>query len=576
VKAYLTFAALLQIAGIAACSADKPKAFVRKDFKSLLTIADRIESSLPVLGGSESDGPGERSVIWRGANQEVISHLRVNDELSRRTQGSPMVMVSFAHSSPLAEQLRTAQETILWSPGTDDADGFGLIEVKSIEKLTRIAKLAHARTGLACGLVQLVSGESLLVADSYVAPEYIESVKLSDVESLLALPSEDEIKKLVQTLEAMGSRFHNLPSGLLTSDVVKDMMTTAGSKIPGFTVTQFDHSSTHLTTQKSVIATIPGEQPDLPMIIIGAHLDSINQSDENIAPGADDDATGIATLVESIRTIAAMGAKFERTIEFHGYAAEEIGLIGSANIAQQYRATGKKVAAMFQLDMVSWSSDPTDITIYLVTNDTNPILRRSLKELMKTYLDGKYAEGTLRAGTSDHKSWTNNGFNAVFPFENPIDYNEALHTPKDTLETINNFPLAKQFTKLTLAFLSHHAGLIAAKSEYEAKVNAAENSLTDDIKIAVTTRNSGVWDLAAATVNDAEKIESCVVSEIKSATCIGSLVQLIKVGDANNRRFFLNSASQPVFFNDGEVRMFIAYDSKDSAIQQRTVIFRKK
>ena len=52
------------------------------------------------------------------------------------------------------------------------------------------------------------------------------------------------------------------------------------------------------------------------------------------APGADDDASGIATLTEVIRVALANGWKPKRTVKFMGYAAEEVGLRGSNAIAQ--------------------------------------------------------------------------------------------------------------------------------------------------------------------------------------------------------------------------------------------------
>ena len=82
--------------------------------------------------------------------------------------------------------------------------------------------------------------------------------------------------------------------------------------------------------------TIPGTsdaQATGPVVIIGAHLDSINKTDHTTpAPGADDDASGIATLVEIVQQIATGHLTFQRTVELHAYAAEEVGLVGSLDV----------------------------------------------------------------------------------------------------------------------------------------------------------------------------------------------------------------------------------------------------
>ncbi|MEZ4743389.1 MAG: M20/M25/M40 family metallo-hydrolase [Bdellovibrionota bacterium] len=192
------------------------------------------------------------------------------------------------------------------------------------------------------------------------------------------------------------------------------MINAANNAIQDFVVSEYQHTNITFIEQNSVIAKIPGTDPNAGTIIIGAHLDSINLENKNNAPGADDDASGVAVLIETIRNIASSKAQFRHDIEFHAYAAEEVGLVGSRDIAEAYNTQNKKIAAMMQLDMVSWSSDPSDTTIYLVENDTSSNLRREVKNLLTAYLNGNYGEMALKAGTSDHKSWNSLGFKPSF------------------------------------------------------------------------------------------------------------------------------------------------------------------
>ena len=68
--------------------------------------------------------------------------------------------------------------------------------------------------------------------------------------------------------------------------------------------------------------------------MLGAHQDSVNGARATgRAPGADDDASGVASLSEVIRVALANDYRPLRTVKFMAYAAEEVGLRGSADIA---------------------------------------------------------------------------------------------------------------------------------------------------------------------------------------------------------------------------------------------------
>src|SRR3546814_3809552 len=98
------------------------------------------------------------------------------------------------------------------------------------------------------------------------------------------------------------------------------------------------------------------------VVVLGAHLDSINAdgggSPGQAAPGADDDASGIAVLTETLRIALASGWRPQRTVKFMGYAAEEVGLRGSNAIAQSHRQAGVDVVAVLQVDMTNYKAGP--------------------------------------------------------------------------------------------------------------------------------------------------------------------------------------------------------------------------
>lgn len=114
------------------------------------------------------------------------------------------------------------------------------------------------------------------------------------------------------------------------------------------TVSAFNHS----WVQTSTIAKIPGKNSG-PVTILGAHMDSINLNNPSSgrAPGADDDGTGTVNVIEVFRVLVTSGFKPTTPVEFHFYAAEEVGLLGSQAIATQYKNAGTQVLAFMELDM---------------------------------------------------------------------------------------------------------------------------------------------------------------------------------------------------------------------------------
>lgn len=110
----------------------------------------------------------------------------------------------------------------------------------------------------------------------------------------------------------------------------------------------------HNFPQRSIIVQIPGREEDGPLTILGSHMDSINAEDPlGPAPGADDDGSGSTNLLETLRVLLHAGFIPETPIEFHWYAGEELGLLGSLDIARHYKQEGKAVSGMMQLDMTA-------------------------------------------------------------------------------------------------------------------------------------------------------------------------------------------------------------------------------
>ena len=205
--------------------------------------------------------------------------------------------------------------------------------------------------------------------------------------------------------------------------------------------------------------TIPGAGKRDEIVVLGGHLDSIASwsGEDARAPGADDNASGIAVLTEALRILAEAGFRPERTVQFIGYAAEEVGLRGSQDLARQYAQQGRKVAGVIQFDMTNFKGSPEEI--YLLSDNVDPGLSALLGRLIDAYIGVRWSATNCGYACSDHASWTRSGFPASAAFESSMDdMNGNIHSARDTLANSGgNAAHSVAFAKLAVAFAAEVA-----------------------------------------------------------------------------------------------------------------------
>ena len=120
----------------------------------------------------------------------------------------------------------------------------------------------------------------------------------------------------------------------------------------------------------------------------------------------------------------------KKTIKFMAYAAEEIGLVGSREIATQFKKDGVNVVGVMQLDMTNFKGSDEDIV--LMDDYTNRAQNTFIKSIIDTYVKVKWGTDHCGYACSDHASWTNAGFPASMPFESKVrDMNRKIHSKND-------------------------------------------------------------------------------------------------------------------------------------------------
>ncbi len=276
------------------------------------------------------------------------------------------------------------------------------------------------------------------------------------VQTLLAAVQPINIVDTINLLAGNTTRYYTSAGGVNAANQLKARWESYAAGRGDVTVALFNHPG---WAQPSVIATIAGTALPGEVVVIGGHLDSINSSAPatGTAPGADDDASGVAALTEAFRAALASGYRPQRTVKFMAYAAEEVGLRGSGEIAAQHLAAGVDVVGVLQLDMTNFKGSAPDIV--LITDNTNAAQNAFVNSLIDTYLG--LARGSAACGysCSDHASWHSRGFAASLPFEAIVNqHNTRIHTANDTLA--NSDPTAghaAKFARLAAAYMAELA-----------------------------------------------------------------------------------------------------------------------
>lgn len=269
-----------------------------------------------------------------------------------------------------------------------------------------------------------------------------------------------EIEKTILMLEGFKTRYHTRQEAndaiLKLKEVWEKIIVDANRQ--DIIIKTIDHVNTPM---KSLILTFTGSGNKDEYVIIGGHADSTIgwSGDQSFAPGADDNASGIATITEVLRVLVKNKFVPQRTVEIMAYAAEEIGLVGSKEIAEKYVSQNKNVIGYVQFDMTNYKGSAKDVVLmtdsYCDTN-LNSFLMQLMDEYNKTGLHQfTYDTSKCGYGCSDHASWANNGYAATLPFEAKMsDSNPYIHSKNDTYATMGSTSThAAKFTKLGIEYI---------------------------------------------------------------------------------------------------------------------------
>jgi len=194
-------------------------------------------------------------------------------------------------------------------------------------------------------------------------------------------------------------------------------------------------------------------------IVIGAHFDHLGKggvgsgsrepNSEETHPGANDNASGIAGLLELAQKLAAKKNKLKRSILFIAFDAEEKGLLGSKKFIESSEVDLGKITSMVNMDMIGRMKDST-ATVGGV--GTSPSFSRLIDSL-KINRPFKLIMNNPGFGPSDHAVFYANDIPVLFFF---TGFHDEYHTPKDTWKLIN-LPGTKNLVDLIYDIVVHLA-----------------------------------------------------------------------------------------------------------------------
>lgn len=273
----------------------------------------------------------------------------------------------------------------------------------------------------------------------------------STVINLINQVSESELAGTIETLSNYKNRYYTSTTGVESAKWIYNKWKTLLASRNDSQVETVAHS---FGPQPSVVATIIGSTYPDEIVVIGGHLDSTAGyfgAEKAKAPGADDNASGIAVVTETIRLLVQNGYKPSRTIKFMGYAAEEVGLRGSKAIADDFKKRKLNVIGAIQFDMTNFKGSDWDIV--MMSDYTSENQNKFVGSLIDEYVKIPWGFDRCGYGCSDHASWTGAGFNASVPFESKKnDMNPNIHSSKDLLSVSGNAEHSVNFGKLAVAY----------------------------------------------------------------------------------------------------------------------------
>ncbi len=285
------------------------------------------------------------------------------------------------------------------------------------------------------------------------------------IQRLVGMISEANLRQTILDLQNFRTRYSTNPRCDSAAQYLHQRFSALGLDSVGY-----DYYRYQGYDLKNVDALYRGRVRPESLEIACGHFDSYSNQPQTLAPGADDDASGVAAALEIARVLRT--ARFRRTLRYLAFSGEEQWMKGSTHWVDSVAVPrALRIDGVYNLDMIGYTASDTSL-LYVTPNNAS----RSLAVLAES-ANAQYGIGLHVANywdedaAGDQTPFWDRGFKAVFVIEDS-EYgiwggsNPHYHTTHDTLGNLR-MSLVTRATRLAAACLATLAGPIAGNAVEE-------------------------------------------------------------------------------------------------------------
>ena len=273
--------------------------------------------------------------------------------------------------------------------------------------------------------------------------------------------SMDSLEATVQHLQDYQNRIWNSQNAFNASDWIAGRMAALGLEVE-----QQPFYASTWTGSGQAAPNVIGIQrgtlyPDV-YVVCGSHFDSFSYEamyGGGTCPGADDNATGVASVLESARIMTQY--EFEYSIIYCAYGCEEMGLYGSEAYASRCQQEGMEILGYFNNDMNGYLYGDQIHIDCIYPNSVAPIGDYYMNVGSVYFPELPIRHVNFNEGDSDHTSFNNHGYMGIYPFEDYQHYSPNIHTPNDLIgPSVNSFEMSQQYCRMNIGCLAELANVV--------------------------------------------------------------------------------------------------------------------
>ena len=339
---------------------------------------------------------------------------------------------------------------------------------------------------------------------------YKDKANDSFIADALTLVNADSLKATMVSLQDMGTRFMIAPNRKEVATWIMNRFISMGInevRLDSFechTNINFPFLQYDTTTwQYNVEAKITGNSsPDQEVVVLG-HYDCVVDTDDPMffAPGADDNASGTAAVLECARVINAMDYQPEQTFIFLTSAAEELlyfGDAGTEHYAIEAMEDGRDLVMVINNDMISWNNGTW--TLALGNHLFSPHITELAIYIIENYTTLNYyaSEPVIQVG-ADLQPFLFCGYHGIYFMED--DISPDYHHVTDLVANCDSSYLA-EITKVNLGMILQSDITVGIRESVinSEKISIYPNPASDETYVMMDDPTEQSWDLKIADI----------------------------------------------------------------------------